>query len=84
MVGITAGFLLAAAVGYWVLERAENHKQGLRRVGRWVGGAIIAIAFVGAACRIIQRLTGTYPLGTSARIRSLPALPTPPPAQPLP
>ena len=78
MIGATSGFLIAAAVGYWVLERAENHKRGLRRVGRWLGGVIIVVALTGAACRIIHRLTGTYPLSTSSRIRSLPPVPTPP------
>ena len=83
MIGATSGFLLAAAAGYWVLERAEQHKQGLRRVGRWLGGAIITIALVGAAGRIIHRLTCAYPLSASAQIRSLPSA-TPPSSQPLP
>ena len=44
--------LLSAAAGYWVLERAENHKRGLRRVGRWVGGLIVVAALAGVACRV--------------------------------
>ena len=83
MIGATSGFLLAAASGYWVLERAEQHKQGLRRVGRWLGGAIIVVAIVGVSCRIIHRLTGSYPLGTASQIRSLPSA-TPSASQPLP
>lgn len=80
MIGITSGFLLAAAAGYWVLERAEQHKQGLRRVGRWLGAAIIIIALIGVSCRILRRLTGSYPFSasTSSRIRSLPPATTPP------
>lgn len=85
MIGVTSGFLLAAAAGYWVLERAEQHKQGLRRVGRWLGAAIIVVALTGAACRIIRRVTGAYPCSaaTSARIRSLPSASSVP-SRPLP
>ena len=50
--GGVSGLLLASAAGYWVLERAEGHKRGLRRVGRWLGGVIIVVTLVGAACRI--------------------------------
>ena len=83
MIGATSGFLLAAASGYWVLERAEQHKRGLRRVGRWLGGAIITIALVGAACRILHRLHSVYLPSASAQIRNLPSA-TPPSSQPLP
>ena len=77
MIGVTSGFLLAAAAGYWVLERAENHKRGLRRVGRWLGGAIIAVAVVGTTCRIVHRLTtGSYPAQPpSSRAQTMPRAP---------
>ena len=44
--------LLSAVAGYWVLERAETHKKGLRQIGRLLGAAIIIASVVGAACRI--------------------------------
>ena len=79
MIGVTSGFLLAAAAGYWVLERAENHKRGLRRIGRWLGGAIIAVALIGATCRIIHRVTvGSYPINAPPRPRGMAPMPLPP------
>ncbi len=51
MMGGTGLLLLSAAAGYWVLERAEVHKRGLRRVGRWVGGLIIVVSILGLLCR---------------------------------
>ena len=53
MVGHGAGVLLLAAVaGYWVLERADKHKGGLRKLGQILGGLIIVVSLVGLACRI--------------------------------
>ena len=40
-------FLVGAVGGYWVLERAETHKGGLRKIGRVLGGLIIVISFLG-------------------------------------
>jgi hypothetical protein len=43
-----AMFLLTAAAGYWVLERAESHKEGMvRRLGRVLGIIIIVLSFIG-------------------------------------
>ncbi len=84
--GGVSGLLLAAAAGYWVLERAESHKRGLRRVGRWVGGAIIVVAIVGSACRIAWLAGGPCPWlsgncsktpMTMPRVPSMPAHPLP-------
>jgi hypothetical protein len=49
--------LLAAVAGYWVLERAERHKGLLKRVGQWVGGAIIVVSLVGVGCRVFCAAT---------------------------
>ena len=50
--------LLAAAAGYWVVIQAEGHKRGLRRLGRWLGGAIIIIALLGATCLLTCGASG--------------------------
>ncbi len=50
--------LVAAVAGYWVLERAETHKRGLKRVGRWLGWSIIAVSLVGVACRVVMIVAG--------------------------
>ena len=44
--------LFAAVAGYWVLERADKHKGGLRRVGQVLGGIIILASVMGVACRV--------------------------------
>lgn len=42
----TAALLVSAAAGYWVLERAQTHTKGaLKRVGQFVGWAIILSSF---------------------------------------
>jgi hypothetical protein len=47
------GILLLAAIGgYWLLERAEQHKGGLRRTGRLLAAFIIAVSVVGSLCKI--------------------------------
>ena len=50
--------LLAAAAGYWVVLQAEGHKRGLRRLGRWLGGAIIVIALLGTTCLLTCGASG--------------------------
>ena len=52
-----AEFLITAAVGYLVLERAEQRKGSLQRIGRWVGGAIIVASLLGAACAVSYGLS---------------------------
>ena len=37
----SAGLLIAAAVGYLVIERADKHKGSLRRIGYLIGGLIV-------------------------------------------
>ncbi len=48
----SAGLLLAAAAGYWVLERAQAQKKGLKRAGKFIGWVIIVVSFIGIACRV--------------------------------
>ncbi len=61
-----AGILLLTAVaGYWVLERADTHKGELKRVGRLLGGLIIAVSFGGIVCSVWSaghRKTGYCPM----------------------
>jgi hypothetical protein len=53
-----AGLLLAAAGGYWVLERANSHRGQLKRAGQLLGTVIIAVALAGVVCRIWYVSTG--------------------------
>ncbi len=48
----TGVLLLAAIGGYWVLERAATHKDGLKKIGQLLGGAIILISLIGVACKV--------------------------------
>jgi len=60
----TGLLLLAAAGGYWVLERADKHKGTLKRVGQVVGGAIIVVSLIGVVCTVWSIVTcgsGMYP-----------------------
>lgn len=50
MMGSSAGLLLAAVAGYWVMERAERHKSGLKTVGKVLGAVIIVVSLLGVAC----------------------------------
>jgi hypothetical protein len=48
--GGMAIYFATAIGGYWVLERAESHKEGsLRRIGRVLGLLIILLSFISAA-----------------------------------
>ena len=49
--GIT-GLLLTAIGGYWVLERASEHKGQLKQVGLLLGSLIIITSLVGAVAQI--------------------------------
>ncbi|MBI3010999.1 MAG: hypothetical protein HYY58_00700 [Candidatus Omnitrophica bacterium] len=61
----TGVLLLSAIGGYWVLERAAAHKGHLKRVGQWLGAAIIVISLVGVACRVW--CAATYPTGVAGK-----------------
>ena len=43
MIHGTGMLLLSVIGGYWMLERAENHKGELRRIGRLLGGLVIVV-----------------------------------------
>lgn len=53
-----AGLLIAAAAGYWVLGQAEHQKGNVRRLGQYLGLAIIVVSVLGAACKIYAITTG--------------------------
>ena len=50
MVHGMTGLLLTAVAGYWVLERSQEHKGNLKRVGQLLGVAIIVLSFLGLIC----------------------------------
>ena len=47
-----AVLMLSAIGGYWVLERSSGHKGNLKRVGEWLGGAIILLSVLGVAYHV--------------------------------
>lgn len=53
-----AGLLIAAAVGYLVIERADRHKGSLRRIGYLVGGVIVVSSIIGLACKVSCMASG--------------------------
>jgi len=58
--GGVALLLLSAAVGYWVLERANDQKKELKTVGQVVGYLIIVLSFIGVACKVYALSTGRW------------------------
>lgn len=53
MIGGSGMLLLAAAAGYWVLERSASHNKGnLKRVGQAVGWFVILVSLAGVACKV--------------------------------
>ena len=59
MVHSATGLLFSAVAGYWVLERAETHKQGnLRRLGRFLGWAVVIVSLTGVLCRVFSLASG--------------------------
>lgn len=80
----TGTLLLAASAGYWVVLQAEGRKRGLRRLGRWLGGAVIVISLIGVFCQLAYGAAGACPWsgkktclfqGSRASALSSPALP---------
>lgn len=53
-----APLLITAAVGYWVLERAEHEKGRVRTIGRIVAALILLISAAGVACKVYAYSTG--------------------------
>jgi hypothetical protein len=61
-----AVLLLTTLAGYVVLERAENHKGELRRMGRFLGSIVIVVSLVGVVCNIFALMgcpSGMCPTG---------------------
>ena len=50
--------LLSAVAGYWVLERASSQKGELKRVGRFLGGLVIAVSLIGVGCTVACLVSG--------------------------
>jgi len=72
--------LLAAAVGYWVLERAITHKGQLKQVGLVLGSLIIVVSILGLVCYVwsfSSMKTGYCPIGAMGKGASTPHAPTP-------
>ena len=51
--------LVTSAVGYWVLTHSQKEKGNIKRLGQWLGLAIIALSVAGAACRIYCAVSGS-------------------------
>jgi len=58
-----AGLLIASAAGYWVLTQAEHQKGGVRKLGQYLGVAIVTVSVLGAACWIYKAVTTCGPGG---------------------
>ena len=58
--------MLTVVAGYWVLERAETHKNDLKKIGRFLGGLIIVASLVGLVCRVWS-LASACPIGKMGR-----------------
>ena len=50
--------LISAAAGYWVLTQASHEKDRVRKLGQWLGLAIIAVSVIGATCKLYCLATG--------------------------
>lgn len=77
------GLLLTSIGGYWVLERSVTQKKNMKRIGQWLGGAIIIASLVGVACRVWCAASCSRPfMGKKGYCPySTPSAPVPPPAQ---
>ena len=58
-----APVLIAAAAGYWVLERAEHEKGRVRTIGRIVAAVILLVSATGVACKVYAYSRGWCPSG---------------------
>lgn len=54
------GLLISAAVGYWVIERADKHKGPVRRIGLLVGTLIVVASILSLACAVSCKTSGYY------------------------
>ena len=56
-----APLLIAAAAGYWVMTQAEHEKGGVRKLGQYLGLAIVVASIIGSACKIYYAATCANP-----------------------
>lgn len=49
--GISA-LLIAAAAGYWVLGQAEHQKGSVRKLGQYLGVAIVVVSVLGSVVKL--------------------------------
>lgn len=52
-----AVLLVSAAAGYWVLGHSEHQKGGVKKLGQYLGVAIILVSVIGAVCKIYSIVT---------------------------
>ena len=57
-----AVLLLTLVAGYWVLERAEQRKGQLKRVGMAIGATVIVLSMLGIVCQFWCMGGGTCPI----------------------
>ena len=54
--------LLTLVAGYWVLERAEQRKGQLKKVGMAIGATVIVLSMLGIVCQFWCMGGGTCPI----------------------
>ena len=55
--------LVSSAVGYWVLTQAESQKGKVRKLGQYLGVAIVLVSVLGAACKIYAGIQACRAMG---------------------
>ncbi|MBI4313239.1 MAG: hypothetical protein HY594_00330 [Candidatus Omnitrophica bacterium] len=71
-----APLLVAAAAGYWVVARAQEQKGGTRKLGIYLGAAIIVLSVLMAACKLYCAVTCMRcPLGGGYGMKRMAACP---------
>ena len=86
----SALLLIAAAAGYFVLERASAHKGAIKRAGQIIGWGIVLIAAAGIICQALAcgsgewpyKKSGWCPMGAHSGMSMMPMAPEHPMAVP--
>ncbi|MBI3318021.1 MAG: hypothetical protein HYZ90_02590 [Candidatus Omnitrophica bacterium] len=58
MVHGVSSLLISAAAGYWVLAQSSAQRDRVKKLGQWLGLAIIVVSVVGTACKLYYATTG--------------------------
>ncbi len=58
-----AALFVASAAGYWMLTTAEHQKGRVRKLGQYLGVAIILFSVIGAACKIYMGVSACRAAG---------------------